>query len=180
MLPRCESDTGKNHSNSSTLYLYLVGVTAEVLSKAGGPNAERLSVGTANSSLLSMLRGSRTNTCRHVTSQPGRLIALRRSSIAEGCTFIFWGRFTIRRTLGNAFQCSPAICHFLWSAREFYKVTREPFKIYFCRPRGRGKGIKRARGIKYYSEIMQVSPSYTAEDYFNFFESARRESRSRD
>lgn len=68
MLPRCESDTDKNHSNSSILYLYLAGVTAEVLSKVGGPNAERLSVGTANSSLLSMLRGLRTNTCWDVTS----------------------------------------------------------------------------------------------------------------
>jgi len=44
-------------SSSSTLYLYLAGVTLRVLSKAAGPNVERLGVGTANSSLLSMLRG---------------------------------------------------------------------------------------------------------------------------
>lgn len=53
----------RTYSSSSTLYLYLARVTAEVLSKAGRPNVERFSVGTANSSLLSMLRGLRTNTC---------------------------------------------------------------------------------------------------------------------
>lgn len=75
------------------------GVTVEVLSKASEPNVERLSVGTANFSLLSMLRGSRTNTCRDVTiSWPGRLSPLRRSSIAKGCAFLFEGRFTIRKT----------------------------------------------------------------------------------
>lgn len=65
MLPSCARKWYEQEpfTSPSTLYLYLAGVTVEVLSKAGGSNVERLSVETANSSLLSMLRGLRTNTC---------------------------------------------------------------------------------------------------------------------
>lgn len=86
----CESDTAKKHFGERGGKRLVAdtpfeGVTAQVLSKADGPSVERLSVGTANSSLLSMLRGLRTNTCRDVTGWlASQLVALRASSIAMG------------------------------------------------------------------------------------------------